>query len=102
MAPSMSETRRLTAAQAVVAYLGAQHLERDGERHRFIDGVLGIFGHGNVAGMGEALEADARRGGSALRYVQGRNEQGLVHMATAYARQARRLRALAVTTSIGP
>ena len=102
MCPSMSETRRMTAAQAVVAYLGAQHVERDGERHRFMNAVLGIFGHGNVAGMGEALEAESIRGAGALRYIQGRNEQGLVHMATAYARQARRLRALAVTTSIGP
>lgn len=98
----MSSTRRMTAAQAVVAYLRNQHIERDGERHRFIDAVLGIFGHGNVAGMGEALETEALRGGDALRYIQGRNEQGLAHMATAYARQSRRLRALAVTTSIGP
>jgi 3D-(3,5/4)-trihydroxycyclohexane-1,2-dione acylhydrolase (decyclizing) len=98
----MSSTIRLTAAQAVVAYLRSQHLERDGDRHRFIEAVLGIFGHGNVAGMGEALEAEAARGADALRYLQGRNEQGLVHLATAYARQSRRLRAMAVTTSIGP
>jgi len=98
----MSTTRRLTAAQAIVTYLRGQHLERDGERHRFIGAVLGIFGHGNVAGMGEALEAEAQRGPDALRYIQGRNEQGLVHLATAYARQSRRLRTFAVTTSIGP
>lgn len=98
----MTTTRRMTAAQAVVAFLRSQHVERDGERHRFIEAVLGIFGHGNVAGMGEALEAEAARGRDALRYVQGRNEQGLVHMAAAYARQSRRLRAMAVTTSIGP
>ena len=98
----MSATRRMTAAQAVIAYLGRQQVERDGVRHRFIDGVLGIFGHGNVAGIGEALEAEAARGGMGVRYIQGRNEQGLVHIATAYARQSRRLRAFAVTTSIGP
>jgi len=98
----MTTTRRMTAAQAIVAYLRAQHLERDGDRHRFIEAVLGIFGHGNVAGMGEALEAEARRGPDALRYLQGRNEQALVHLATAFARQSRRLRTFAVTTSIGP
>jgi len=98
----MTTTRRMTAAQAIVAYLRAQHLERDGDRHRFIEAVLGIFGHGNVAGMGEALEAEARRGPDALRYLQGRNEQALVHVATAFARQSRRLRTFAVTTSIGP
>ncbi len=98
----MATSRRMTAAQAIVAYLRNQYLERDGDRHRYIDAVLGIFGHGNVAGMGEALETEARRGADALRYIQGRNEQGLVHIATAYARQSRRLRALAVTTSIGP
>jgi 3D-(3,5/4)-trihydroxycyclohexane-1,2-dione acylhydrolase (decyclizing) len=102
MGATMSDTRRMTAAQAVVAYLGRQYVERDDQRHRFIDAVLGVFGHGNVAGMGEALEAEAHRGAGALRYIQGRNEQGLVHMATAFARQSRRLRALAVTTSIGP
>lgn len=98
----MSTTLRMTAAQAVVAYLRGQYLERDGERHRFIDAVLGIFGHGNVAGMGEALETEALRGPEGLRYIQGRNEQGLVHLAAAYARQSRRLRTYAVTTSIGP
>jgi 3D-(3,5/4)-trihydroxycyclohexane-1,2-dione acylhydrolase (decyclizing) len=99
----MSTTRRMTAAQAIVEYLRSQYLERDGERHRFIGAVLGIFGHGIVAGIGEALEADvAAHGPDAVRYIQGRNEQGLVHVATAFAKQSRRLRALAVTTSIGP
>jgi len=93
----------LTVAQAVVAYLRAQYIERDGERGRFITGVFGIFGHGNVAGMGEALEADtAMHGADALRYLQGRNEQGLVHAAAAYSKQLRRLRTYACTTSIGP
>ena len=99
----MARTRRLTTAQAIVAFLRAQHVERDGERERFFAGVLGIFGHGNVAGLGEALEAEqARHGADALRYLQGRNEQGLVHLAAAYAKQRRRLRTYAVTSSIGP
>jgi 3D-(3,5/4)-trihydroxycyclohexane-1,2-dione acylhydrolase (decyclizing) len=99
----VASTRRLTVAQAVVAYLRAQHIERDGERARFISGVFGIFGHGNVAGLGEALEAEAERhGADALRYLQARNEQGMVHAAAAYAKQLRRLRAYACTTSIGP
>jgi 3D-(3,5/4)-trihydroxycyclohexane-1,2-dione acylhydrolase (decyclizing) len=99
---AMTTTRRMTAAQAIVAFLRSQLVERDGTRERFIGAVLGIFGHGNVAGMGEALEAEAGRGTDALRYIQGRNEQGLVHLAAAYAKQSRRMRALAVTTSIGP
>ncbi|MFN8620359.1 MAG: 3D-(3,5/4)-trihydroxycyclohexane-1,2-dione acylhydrolase (decyclizing) [Chloroflexota bacterium] len=99
----MASTRRLTVAQAVVAFLRAQQIERDGERGRFIEGVLGIFGHGNVAGIGEALEAEAAaHGADALRYIQGRNEQGLVHLAAAYAKQRRRMRAFACTSSIGP
>ncbi|MFO1541554.1 MAG: 3D-(3,5/4)-trihydroxycyclohexane-1,2-dione acylhydrolase (decyclizing) [Chloroflexota bacterium] len=99
----MSTTRRLTMAQALVAFLRAQHVERDGESSRFFAGVLGIFGHGNVAGIGEALEAEALgRGPDALRYLQGRNEQGMVHLAAAYAKQQRRLRTYACTTSIGP
>ncbi len=78
----MGGTRRLTTAQAVVAFLRQQHVERDGERARFIAGVFGIFGHGNVAGLGEALEAEAAaHGQDALRYHQARNEQGMVHIA---------------------
>jgi 3D-(3,5/4)-trihydroxycyclohexane-1,2-dione acylhydrolase (decyclizing) len=96
-------TRRLTTAQAIVAFLRAQHVERDGERGRFISGVFGIFGHGNVAGIGEALEAEAAaRGPDALRYLQARNEQGMVHAAAAYAKQLRRLRTFACASSIGP
>ena len=93
----MASTRRLTVAQAVVAFLRAQQIERDGERGRFIQGVFGIFGHGNVAGLGEALEAEAAaHGADALRYLQARNEQGMVHAAAAYAKQQRRLQALRV------
>ena len=99
----MGGTRRLTTAQAVVAFLRQQHVERDGDRGRFIAGVFGIFGHGNVAGLGEALEADvAAHGADALRYHQARNEQGMVHTASAYAKQLRRLRTFACTSSIGP
>jgi 3D-(3,5/4)-trihydroxycyclohexane-1,2-dione acylhydrolase (decyclizing) len=89
---------RATVAQAVVAWLANQHVERDGRRHRFFDGVFGIFGHGNVAGMGEALEAAQEQ----VRYYQCRNEQAMVHTAAAYAKQSRRLRTFACTTSIGP
>jgi 3D-(3,5/4)-trihydroxycyclohexane-1,2-dione acylhydrolase (decyclizing) len=89
---------RATVAQAIVAWLANQHVERDGERHRFFAGVLGIFGHGSVAGIGEALESAQ----SSVRYQQARNEQALVHTATAFAKQRRRLATFACTTSIGP
>jgi 3D-(3,5/4)-trihydroxycyclohexane-1,2-dione acylhydrolase (decyclizing) len=89
---------RLTVAQAIVTWLANQYVERDGERQRFFDGVFGIFGHGNIAGMGEALEAAQ----DSVRYYQCRNEQGMVHIAAAYAKQSRRLRTFACTTSIGP
>jgi 3D-(3,5/4)-trihydroxycyclohexane-1,2-dione acylhydrolase (decyclizing) len=85
-------------AQALVRFLGAQHTERDGQRQRFIAGMFGIFGHGNVAGVGQAL--DQMRDG--LRYYQCRNEQAMVHTAAAFAKMSNRRRALACTTSIGP
>src|SRR5215831_15858836 len=91
-------TVRLTTAQALVRFLGAQYVERDGVRARFFDGCFGIFGHGNVAGLGEALLGHA----DLLPYHQGRNEQAMVHTATGYARMRNRLGALACTTSIGP
>src|SRR3954468_23280313 len=94
----MAETVRLTAAQAVVRYLAAQSVERDGVEQRFFAGMFGIFGHGNVAGLGEALEDF----GDGLRYYQARNEQAMVHAAAAFARKSRRLRTFACTTSIGP
>jgi 3D-(3,5/4)-trihydroxycyclohexane-1,2-dione acylhydrolase (decyclizing) len=94
----MTRTRRMTAAQAVVEYLIVQSVERDGDEHPFFAGMFGIFGHGNVAGFGEALEAVGDR----FRYLQARNEQGMVHAAVAYAKRSRRLRAFAATTSIGP
>ena len=94
----MSDTVRLTTAQAVVRYLGQQHSVADGERRRAIPAMLGIFGHGNVAGLGQALDEFRTE----MPYVQGRNEQSLVHVATAYAKASRRLAFLAVTASIGP
>ena len=89
---------RVTAAQALVRFLVAQHVERDGIRQRFFGGCFGIFGHGNVAGLGEALLAHADQ----LRYHPARNEQGMVHAAVGYARMKNRLGAFACTSSIGP
>ena len=94
----MVTSRRLTAAQAIVEFLAVQFVERDGEEQRFFEGMFGIFGHGNVAGMGEALDGARDR----MRYFQARNEQGMVHAAIAFAKRNRRLRAFACTTSIGP
>ncbi|MFB6501922.1 MULTISPECIES: 3D-(3,5/4)-trihydroxycyclohexane-1,2-dione acylhydrolase (decyclizing) [unclassified Streptomyces] len=91
-------TRRLTTAQALVAFLARQYTERDGRRQRLIGATWGIFGHGNVAGVGQALVESGR----AMPYLQGRNEQAMVHAAVGYARQCGRLSAHAVTTSIGP
>jgi 3D-(3,5/4)-trihydroxycyclohexane-1,2-dione acylhydrolase (decyclizing) len=89
---------RLTSAQALVRFLAAQVVERDGERRRFFGGCFGIFGHGNVAGIGQALYERP----DLLTYYPARNEQAMVHAATAYARQLNRLGALACTSSIGP
>ncbi|GAB2762177.1 3D-(3,5/4)-trihydroxycyclohexane-1,2-dione acylhydrolase (decyclizing) [Streptomyces bullii] len=92
-------TRRLTTAQALVRFLSAQYTERDGVRRRLIAGTWGIFGHGNVAGVGQAL---LEAGEDVMPFHQGRNEQSMVHAAVGYARQLNRLSAQAVTTSIGP
>jgi 3D-(3,5/4)-trihydroxycyclohexane-1,2-dione acylhydrolase (decyclizing) len=89
--------RRMTMAQAIVAYLQNQYSSRDGKEHRFIGGMFGIFGHGNVAGMGQALEQDPQ-----LKYYLCRNEQAMVHTAAAFAKANHRMRTLACTTSIGP
>jgi 3D-(3,5/4)-trihydroxycyclohexane-1,2-dione acylhydrolase (decyclizing) len=98
-------TVRLTVGQAVVRFLAAQYSERDGTRHRLIEGCFGIFGHGNVAGLGQGLlEAELAPGseGGGLRYLQGRNEQAMVHAAVAFARTRNRMSTLACTSSIGP
>src|SRR5919108_4786877 len=92
------KTIRLTTAQAIVRYLQAQHSERDGETRRLIPGIFGIFGHGNVIGLGQALEEH----GGGLPFYQGRNEQSMVHAAAAYAKATGRLSTLACTASIGP
>jgi len=89
--------RRMTMAQAMVAYLQNQYSARDGKEYRFIEGIFGIFGHGNVAGMGQALEQDP-----GLKYHLCRNEQAMVHTAAAFAKANFRMRSLACTTSIGP
>jgi 3D-(3,5/4)-trihydroxycyclohexane-1,2-dione acylhydrolase (decyclizing) len=89
---------RLTAAQALVRFLAAQVVERDGERRRFFGGCFGIFGHGNVAGIGQALHERP----DLLRFIPSRNEQAMVHAAVGYARQLNRLGAFACTSSIGP
>ena len=92
------ETVRLTVAQAIVRYIAAQYSVADGVRERFVPAALGIFGHGNVAGLGQALAEHA----DDLPFVQGRNEQSLGHLATGFAKASKRRRTLAVTASIGP
>jgi 3D-(3,5/4)-trihydroxycyclohexane-1,2-dione acylhydrolase (decyclizing) len=89
---------RLTVAQALVRFLAVQEIERDGERRRFFAGCFGIFGHGNLAGLGQALQQHQ----DLLPFHQARNEQAMVHLAAGYARQRNRLGAYACTTSIGP
>jgi len=89
---------RLTMAQALVRFLAAQYSERDGVEQRFIEGCFGIFGHGNVAGVGEALFEQP----DLMTYYQARNEQAMVHAAVGYARMRNRLSTMACTSSIGP
>ena len=91
-------TVRLTVAQAVVTYLSRQYSVADGERRRLIPATLGIFGHGNVAGLGQALD----QLNETMPFIQGRNEQALVHAAVGFAKHSRRRATLAVTASIGP
>lgn len=94
----MSSTIRLTMAQALIKYLDQQYVSIDGQEHKFVKGVMGIFGHGNVTGIGEALEQDPGQ----LTFIQGKNEQGMVHAAAAYAKHKNRLEIFACTSSIGP
>ena len=89
--------RRLTVAQAIVAFLSNQYSSRDKQERKFFEGCFGIFGHGNVAGIGQALEQDRR-----LRYYLCRNEQAMVHTAAAFSKASFRLRTFVCTTSIGP
>lgn len=92
------KTVRLTMAQALILYLTKQHVARDGTQNPFFAGVWGIFGHGNVAGIGQALQQYSDR----IRYYQSRNEQAQVHTAVAYAKHKNRLQTFACTSSIGP
>lgn len=85
-------------AQALLRFLANQYVVMDGVEHRFLHGVFGVFGHGNVTGIGEALEYDAHD----ITYYQGHNEQGMAHAATAFAKQKNRLGIIACTSSIGP
>jgi len=90
-------TRRMTMAQALICFLKNQYVERDGQEHLFFAGVLGIFGHGNVGGIGQALQQNPN-----FPYILMRNEQSGVHMAAGFAKANNRLRAFACTSSIGP
>ena len=94
------DTVRLTVGQAIVRFMARQYVERDGREQRFIAGVWGIFGHGNVAGFGQALEelGDAEE----MPYFRPQNEQAQVHLAAAFARHNNRLRTYACTSSVGP
>ena len=107
----MTQTVRLTTAQALVKFLSNQYSERDGVEQRLVTGILGIFGHGNVAGVGQALlqaQVQGEEGAEGddvlgdLPYYLSRNEQGAVHTATAFSRARNRRQVMAVTTSIGP
>ena len=94
---SEMKLRRMTMAQALISFLKNQYVERDGREHAFFAGVLGIFGHGNVAGIGQALQQNLD-----FPYIPVRNEQSGVHLAVAFAKASNRLRAFACTSSIGP
>ncbi len=92
------KTKKMTVAQALLQFLDHQYINVDGEEIKFVEGILGIFGHGNVVGLGEALES----GDHKLRFLQGKNEQGLGHIAMGFAKQRNRKQIMAVTSSIGP
>src|SRR5437764_7607818 len=94
---SNQATRRTTMAQAIIAFLKNQYVQRDGVEQPFFAGCFGIFGHGNIAGMGQALQQMPE-----FRYYQARNEQAMVHIATAFAKTRNRLQTFACTSSIGP
>ena len=105
----MAKTIRLTVAQALVKFLNNQYIEFDGEEQPMFDGIFGIFGHGNVVGLGQALEEDAghltvalEEDAGHLTVHMGRNEQGMAHAAIGYAKQKRRKQMYACTSSVGP
>ena len=92
------ETVRLTMAQALVRFLNNQYISYDGKEHPFVEGVIMLPGHGNVLGLGQALSQEAGH----LKVWQGKNEQGMAHTAVAYAKQMKRKKIIAVTSSVGP
>ncbi|WP_138418086.1 3D-(3,5/4)-trihydroxycyclohexane-1,2-dione acylhydrolase (decyclizing) [Aquibacillus sediminis] len=94
----MGKKLRLTTAQALIKFLNQQYIHVDGEEYPFVEGVFNIFGHGNVLGIGQALEQDSGH----LKVFQGKNEQGMAHAAIAYSKQKLRRKIYAVTTSVGP
>ncbi|MGJ0578908.1 3D-(3,5/4)-trihydroxycyclohexane-1,2-dione acylhydrolase (decyclizing) [Xenorhabdus bovienii] len=91
-------TKKMTMAQALVKFLNQQYIDVDGDEYPFIRGVFTIFGHGNVVGLGQALEQEPGH----LRVYQGCNEQGMAHIATGFAKQKKRRQIFAVTSSVGP
>ena len=104
-APVGQDRVRLTVGQALVRFLANQYSERDGQEQRLFAGVFGIFGHGNVAGLGQALlqnEVEPAQGEDRLKYYLARNEQGMVHAAVSYARTKNRLQAFACRPPSAP
>lgn len=94
----MTNTIRLTTGEAIVKFLKQQYIEKDGNEYRFVEGVMNIFGHGNVLGIGEALSQYQ----DDFEIMQGKNEQGMAHTAIAFSKQNLRKKIFAVTTSVGP
>ncbi|MCG8396152.1 3D-(3,5/4)-trihydroxycyclohexane-1,2-dione acylhydrolase (decyclizing) [Bacillus atrophaeus] len=94
----MGKKIRLTTAQALIKFLNQQYIHVDGKEEPFVEGIFTIFGHGNVVGIGQALEQDAGH----LKVFQGKNEQGMAHAAMAYSKQMLRRKIYAVSTSVGP
>ena len=92
------KTVRLTMAQALVRFLENQYIAYDGVEHPFVEGVIMLPGHGNVVGLGQALRQETCR----LKVWQGKNEQGMAHTAVAFAKQMKRKKIIAVTSSVGP
>ena len=94
----MTKTVKMTVAQAIVKFLDNQYVSMDGVETKFVEGIFTIFGHGIAVGLGEALHSDA----GDLKVLQGRNEQGMCHVATAFAKQNNRKKIIACASSIGP
>ena len=92
------KTIRLTTSQALIKFLNQQYIHVDGKETPFVEGIFNVFGHGNVLGIGQALEQDSGH----LKVIQGKNEQGMAHAAIAYSKQMLRQKIYAVTTSVGP